>query len=561
MSSSYSKELKKVNQLIIHGQLKEALEIIDDSTKKKDINKEEKLQFLAFKSELEFYFGNFDKSIKLADKILKESKEMADPLLTCDACTWKAVSSFYFGETSSCLEVFEEGLKTIESVKNLPLKAVTKRKARLQVWYSLVIIHLAGDFNKGLALSKEALSIAEKNDHKSITCLSLILLVECYTKLHDTNRNKELVEKAHTIATELGNKFLMAFSYGQLTRAHGWIRESEKVEESFKKALSLAEEIGTRLLFFYKNDFGNFYRYNFQFDKAIKFYLEALEVIPILRNMTNTNLAYAYYMKYDFEQARKHYLLSMKYSEETKDYYILPHTLSGLVKIAVEINNLEEAKEYLKRLEELKEETGFEKIDQMYRYSSFLILKASGSISDLAKAAELLDNLLAEERILVMGRLGILYSLLEIRMKELQLSPSEENLKEVRKRLFHLEVEAENGQYQWFLANVYRLQSQLAIVELDINEAINLLDKAQKIAEEIDLELLKNEIKRDREKINHQLSILQKFQEQKAPLNEALKLVSLENSVKSVKRETVFEERDQETGEVIEYRKLFSIQL
>ena len=64
-----------------------------------------------------------------------------------------------------------------------------------------------------------------------------------------------------------------------------------------------------------------------------------------------------------------------------------------------------------------------------------------------------------------------------------------------------------------------------------------------------------------REKINQQLSMLQEFQKQNAPISETVKLVSLENTAQSIKHETVLEERDQETGEIIEYRKLFSLKI
>ena len=168
---------------------------------------------------------------------------------------------------------------------------------------------------------------------------------------------------------------------------------------------------------------------------------------------------------------------------------------------------------------------------------------------------------LADENLPSWRRLGALYTFLEIRLKELQLSPNEESLREVQKRIHHLEFEAEERQLEWFLANVYRLQSQLALVELDVKKALEFLEKAQIIANKIDVELLKNEIKKDREKIDQQLAMLQKFHEQNAPISETMKLVSLENTVKNIKQETVLEEIDKETGEIIEYRKLFALKI
>ncbi|NHJ39390.1 MAG: hypothetical protein FK731_05100 [Asgard group archaeon] len=532
----------------------------NEGLKNKKINKEEELQFLTYKSELEYYFGNFDESIQLGELVLKDNKEVNNLLLVADAYTWIGCSSFWNGETSESLEAFEQGVTILSDIKNLPDKIVAKHKAQLMSWQAFIIIHL-GNFSRGLEIATAALPFAEKSEYKNIICLNLLVTVECHAKLREWERCKIYLEKAFPIATELENKLLLSLYYIESSRGHNWIRESEIIEESFKKAFSLAEEIGSKTIFGAKNDFGNFYRANFQFDKAIKYYHEALEAAPIMKWMTFGNMAYVYFMKYDLEKAQEYSLKGMKYCEEINDKYNLPGHLSNLIEIAIELNNLEEAKKYLEKLKELSKETGFEKINQMYHYAFISIMKVSGKMSDLVRAAELLNELLENERLLVAHRLVILYSLLEIRLKELQLSPNEETLKKVQKRLYHLEIEAEDQQARSFLANVYRLQAQLAMVELNVQQAIALLDNAQTIADEIDLELLKNEIKNDREKIDSQLTKVQQFQKQQAPISKKIKLVSLENTTQNIKRETVIEERDQETGEIIEYRKLFALKI
>ena len=81
------------------------------------------------------------------------------------------------------------------------------------------------------------------------------------------------------------------------------------------------------------------------------------------------------------------------------------------------------------------------------------------------------------------------------------------------------------------------------------------------IEEQTDIELLKKEILKDREKIDKQLAKLQKFQEQKVPISETIKLTSLKNTMQNIKQDTVLEERDEETGKIIEYRKLFALKI
>ena len=349
MSSSFEKQVKKVDQLIVHGKLKEAYKLIDGSLKNENISKEEELKFLAFKSELEYYFGNFDESIRLADVILKKSKGLNNLLTSVDALTWKATSSFWSGRTGDCLEAFEKGSTIISDAKNLPEKIIAKHKAQLLSNQALIVIRL-GDFNRGLEIATEALSFAEKSEYKNVICFNLLVLGECHAKLGELERCKIYLEKALILATELENKFLMALWYIMSSRGHNWIRESEIVEESFKKGFSLAEEVGGKILFTFKTDFGYFYSNKFLFDKALKYYHEALEAAPIMKWVTYANIAYTYFCKYDLEKAQEYNLKSMRYCEEINDRNKLPGSLYSLIVIAIELNNLAQAKKYLKRL-------------------------------------------------------------------------------------------------------------------------------------------------------------------------------------------------------------------
>ncbi|NHJ48137.1 MAG: hypothetical protein FK733_10145 [Asgard group archaeon] len=562
MSSTFEKQLQEINQLIVYGKFKEAEEIITKAIKKKDISKEEELRFLVYKSELELYFGNYDESIQLADHVLKNSKEIDNPLLIVDALTWKAACSFLNGKIKVSNKCFEDGLKQVSKIKNLPAKAIAKRKAQLLLWQAYAINYL-GNFEKGLELANEVLSFAEISGYKNLVSYSLFVKGECYFMLNMREKSAECFEMAFAIATELKNKYLTALYYLLIPRttSDNWVRETEKATKSYKKGFSLAEEIGAKMLFIYKNDFALIYRAAFQLDKALRYFHEAIDAAPFMNWLSNVNIGVTLFLKYELEQAQEYLLKAMEFCEEINDRYQLQLSLYNLIEISIELNDSVQAKKYLNRLKELSKETGFARIEQVYRNASIYILKASGKVNDLAKAAKLLNDLLADENLSPYNRLQTLYSILEIRLKELQFSPNKDTLKEVQKRLYHLEVEAEDQQWPMFLIDVYRLQSQLALVELDIKKSLDLLEKAQVIADEIDVERLKKAIKDDRERINQQLTMLQKFQEQQTPISETIKLVSLESSAQNIKQETVIEERDQETGEIIEYRKLFALKL
>jgi hypothetical protein len=265
--------------------------------------------------------------------------------------------------------------------------------------------------------------------------------------------------------------------------------------------------------------------------------------------------------KYELDNAQEYFLKSKEICESIKQYNLLPFVLYNLILVNLELKKLKNAQKLLNQLKQISTETGYKSINQIYQLASIIVLKESGDISELGNAVKLIDEFLAEKDIPLDWRLEALYSLLEIRIKELQLSPNIETLREVQKRLHHLEVVAEEEPLLWLLANIYRLQSRLALIQLDPQRAIELLNKAQNIAEEIKVVLLKKKIEEDREKINQQLDMWNKLQEQKAPINETIKLISLESTAKNIKKDTVIEERDKESGKVIEYRKLFTLKL
>jgi len=561
LSSTTKKQLQEVEQLIIHGKFKEALSVIKEGLKRKDISKEEELSFLILKSEVAYYLGNLQETLQLAELVLKESKGLANVLLQVDALIWIAASSWWVNKLSEGLETAEKGLEIISSATNLPAKAIAKRKAQLLLWKAVIITDL-GDFEKGLELAKEALSFAEESGYKDIIFHSLMMLGGVYRALGEPKKGVGHSEKAFDIATKIGNKFYIAYSYLYgLAAVKARRREYEQALDLYNKAFDLLEEIGSTLLLAFKNDMGLVYQSMFQLDKALECFQEALKYSELVKPLAYANIGYTYFLKYELEKAQEYYLKSMKIYEEMNDRRVLPFNLFNLVLLSLELKNLTKAKKYLERLEQISKETGFEHISLRAHLASILVLKASGDISDLVEATKLLSSFLAKEDLPSFWRLDALYSLLEIRIKELQLSTTDATLTEVKKQAIRLEVEAEEQQLRWLLANVYRLQSQIALVELDAEKAIELLEKAQVIAEEINVELLKKELKEDQEKIEQQLNMLQKLQEQKAPLSETVKLVSLENSLKSIKQETVLEERDKETGEIIEYRKLFVLKI
>jgi len=560
LSSFIDKQLKKIEQHIIHGNYQEILPLVEEGLKTKDISRVDELNLLLQRSLSLFMLGNFRESIQLASEIYEESMKTDNDLLKVDASFRLLLNSNWVGRFSEGLEIADNGLEILLAIKDHPKKALAWRKAQLLVWKA-VIINQLGDFNKALELFKEALSAAEKSEYKQCIAFVNIRVGTLYHSLGELKRAEDYYKIALEIATEIGNRFFIGNVYGHLANIKRNKREYQEAIKLFEKQHAIAKEIGTTLLLMSMHDLGLVYLALFQLDKAIEYFLVSIKYCPGILHVVYANIALVYTWKYEFEKAKEYYHESLEICEEINDRRMMPFVLANLARIAIELGDISEAQKFNKRLEKINKETGFEHINRIYRFSTIQLLNAKGTLSDLGKAVALLEEFMKEDELPFNWRLDVLYLYLEIRLKDLQLNNTSEALKEVQKRLHYLEVEAEDKQLRWLLANVYRLQSQLAIVELDAQKAIELLDKAQTIAKEIDVELLKVKLKEDRMKIEQQLDMLRELQEKQAPLSEKMKLVSLKNTIKDIAKETVIEERDEETGKIIEYRKLFSLKI
>lgn len=560
MSSTIKDQSEKIEQLFIHCQFQEALKLIKKGLKEKNISKEEELSLLAWKGRITYYLGRFPEALQLADQILTESEGLDNILTQLDALIFKSASLVWSARIIEGIQTAEQGLTMISTTKNLPVNEIPVRKAYLLYWRGSGNHHI-GNFEQALEFYQEALSLAKESGYKLIISLCFTNISVIYFRFRDFKKAEDYLEKSLTIANELGNKLLIALSYIIVAYLKESKMEFKEAIEFFEKAFALTKEVGSTILLAYNHDLGIMYQKIYQLDKAKECFEEALKHSELTRHLVYVNIGYIHFLRYELEQAQEYYLNSLRICEKIKDRRIIPFVLFNLILISIELMNLSQAKVYLDRLKEISEETGFDWIDQKYRFASVLVLKASGDIGDLGQAVKLLKEILQEQDLSPYFRLDILYSLLEIRLKELHFSTNEKSLNEFRKQVIRLEVEAEEQQYQQLLANVYRLQSQLALVELDIKEAIELLDKAQIIADEINIELLMKAIREDREKIQRQSIVWNELQERKAPISETVKHVSLDTTLKNIKQETVIEEKDRESGKILEYRKLFALKI
>lgn len=94
-SIAIQKQLQRIERLMITGDFKKGLELIEKNLKGKDINEDDQLRLLNFKGYIQNKLGNYKEAFEIAENILKRKSEDKNSLIYLDALSLKALHLFY----------------------------------------------------------------------------------------------------------------------------------------------------------------------------------------------------------------------------------------------------------------------------------------------------------------------------------------------------------------------------------------------------------------------------------------------------------------------------------
>jgi hypothetical protein len=125
-------------------------------------------------------------------------------------------------------------------------------------------------------------------------------------------------------------------------------------------------------------------------------------------------------------------------------------------------------------------------------------------------------------------------NLCELLLEEIKLTGNEQVLKEVRSHLDKLHEIAEGQKSYPWLVQVYWLQSRLALLELNVGKAQDLLNQAEELAESRGLDRLVSFISREKFQLTDQLGKWQRFFDHQPPLKDVVAFTQFEDLLERV---------------------------
>ncbi|MHA2376369.1 MAG: tetratricopeptide repeat protein, partial [Candidatus Thorarchaeota archaeon] len=508
--------------------------------------------------------------------------------LAVDALIVEAEVSWRVGKPEEGFKAISEGRKLLadSGIRQIEenKKEIRKRNGKL-LHHEGVIFWYKGDLDKALECHQQSMVINEELGNKLDLAGSFNNLGLVYWSKSEHDEALDYYKQSLAISEELDHKLLVASILNNMGNLYATRGELDLALEIHFRSLSLKEELGLEHdIALSLNNVGTIYQLKGDFDQACDFYDRSLkmhEILGIRRDMAlvSSNLADIHMLRGNLDKALEDYEFSLEIYNEmgfktdiarllsnigeihrkkdnpTKAIEIYQQSLEiygsikddthtsvvlhNLVDAALESDTPSVAEKYLENLKQIDEQTDNPKINQHYRVAKANFMKSSGRARNKLEAGEILEGLIEEEVTDHSLTVTAMIHLCDLLISELKMTGEESVLKKVNdltKRL--LEIAKEQSSHS-LLAKTYLLQSKLALIDLDVDKAMELLSQANVMATEKGLDMLARAVSHERDLLLSQKEKWEMIIQQPPPKKEMIDITHLDDYLELMIRRTV----------------------
>ncbi|MFW9852959.1 MAG: tetratricopeptide repeat protein [Candidatus Thorarchaeota archaeon] len=528
----------------------------------------------------DFYLPkNFEEILDSFDECITLSREIDYDYGEALSLEFKGWFLYYENRFKEALEYYEEAYEIWKREENkFRIATILIRKGMLHVF--------SGNHNLSIDLIEEALSINKELEIKIVSAFAHFILNLAYSHKGDTKLTLKHGKIASDLYRDIGDKLLTALA---LVNYAGGVISSEMDYEKgvslFYEALSSAKETesnrtihaietGLSYAFIYKGELNRALRFiNEQveyfdergdyeglaialsqkghinlkkgnLDEALKNYTNALEHYKIKERLGGIRaslikIGRIFQMKGDYENTLHYFYESKKISEELKNNLSLAFDYWILISCYLDMEDMEKATSYLQLLQKIDKEIDHKSLKIYTKLSTALVLKKSENEQDRVKAKELLKSIIDEKNVEYEIIETTILNLCNLLLIELKISEDKDIIKQLKLFINKLQDVGIRELTYPLLVQTYWLQSQISLLELDVEKAQKLFMKTQIIAEEKDLELMARKISAEHDFLIGQLDLWEKFTSKLPSIVEILELTKIEDMLKQMLKRAV----------------------
>lgn len=510
-----SEELKQITQVMYQGLYQDALQEVE-RLETRELTDNDRLACQLIKSEILVKKGNFQKALNLAQNVLQESKRCGIQLQVIDAITLMADALWRIGRHNESISAIKQGeqlLKTL--VQKQPLEYIQREASLLHL--KGIFYFDKGDLDRALEYYQESLTLRERFGNKHDIARSLHYVGLIYERKGELNRAIEYQQQSLIFYEKVSYKRGIAWALDTIGLIHQRKGDLDRAMEHCQKSLKLREEMDN------KHD--------------------------IAHSLQNIGLIHM--QKGDIDRAWVHLEQSQAIFEDIGNDVCTAFNLFYLIFLSIDKGLIELTQQYLQCLQQINKREENRVISQQYRVAKALVLKTSPRARKRGKAEELFEQVAEEEIVFYELTVLAILNLCDLLLFELRTIEDEEILNEVKTWSNKLLELADAQHSHSLLAETYILHSKLALLELDVKQARQLLIQAQSLAKEKGLKKLATKISNEQVSLIDQFYKWEKFIDQKPSMSDIIELTQLEDLFEHMIRKRLYRQKE----EIFQYAK------
>ena len=531
--------------------------------------------------------GEYEKSLEIVNALI-ESKENKGSMVGLDALILKAEISWRSGKLDEGLDAIDRAEKLFSSKglqKFVEDKEEFQRKKGTLLSQAGVIHWYRGDLEQALECHQECLRIREELEDKEGVPAAFNNIGLVYWTKGDLDQATEYYKRSLAIYEELNdengvsrvlnNLANISASRGELEQALEYHQQSWAITEkiatkqdiavslinigviyrlkgdlvqaveyynkslAIQKDLSIGPEFALAL-----NNSGEIYSIKGELDMALEFYQRSLLIYEDMGqkegiSLTLANIGECHRRKGNPEIAFEYYQRSLAISEDMGSARLMASVLVELIWLAVDGEEPKLAKEYLSIFERVDKQSNNIVVNQRYRVSKALVLKRSGRIRDRVKAEEILEQVIKEDITDHTVTVTAMIHLCDLLLLELKATGDENVLHSVKDLTQRLVAIAQDQASHPLMVETYLLQSKLALVDLQIKQAQEFMNKAKNLADEKRLQRLSRIVDIENENLQLQLQKWESVLKESPSKQEMVDLTNLDKLLERMVQKTV----------------------
>lgn len=442
---------------------------------------------------------------------------------------------------------FKEALDRLEKLEEEGVIAPINH-LRILLFKSKILKN-QGRYEEALKLAEEAIKESQRlNKHLHIVD-ALLVQEEVLWKLGRLDESFEVIERGLQELTKVTTeqkavtrrKALLIRHKGNIHYLKGYVNQAM---EYHHQSLTLFEEIDDKQEIGYTlNNLGRGTALKGELDLALEYAQKSLTIAEEFNNQSDIayclgNIGYIHYFKGDLDQSIEcaQQLITRLEEAGSKQDYAYSIGISHLILLNIERGDLDQARQYLLRLQQINEHEANKIITQICKLAEALILKTSPRMSEKAKALEMLQQLVKDDIVFLDTTLTAMLNLCELLIAELRFYGEKEVLQQIKGLLAQIYDIAFNQQLSPLMVESLILRAKFALVEGDAQGADQLLEQAKFNVEERGLDQLQVKITYEQEKLQNELHKWSELSEKNASLKERLEQAQIVDYLKDAQK-------------------------